>query len=234
MVEICLIWGFGFPFLGTVLGAGLVWLLNWNSGSLRRIVSGGAAGVMGTACFYSLLLPGLKMSVTALVGVGLGIGFLTLTAFLTRKKGGLGVLVALAVVLHNIPEGMATGVSFGSWMAGSGISAGQAVSVGLGIGLQNLPDGAMVALPLWQRGMSRSRAFLAGVLSALVEPVAAGLMLFHAEGLIGLLPVLMGFAAGAMGYVIITELIPAMELQKGEQEGFMAMILGIIFMGTVL
>lgn len=233
-MEICLIWGIGFPFLGTVLGAGLVWLLSWESGVLRRIVSGGAAGVMGTACLYSLLLPALEMSPTALTGAGLGICFLALTALITGKKGGKGALVALAVVLHNIPEGMATGVSFGSWLAGSGLSAGQAVSVGLGIGLQNLPDGAMVALPLRQQGMSRGRAFLAGVLSALVEPVAAVGMLLWAGELTAFLPALMGFAAGAMAFVIGTELVPAMELHKGKEEGCMAMILGVLFMRAVL
>lgn len=233
-MEICLIWGIGFPFLGTVLGAGLVWLLNWESGSLRRIVSGAAAGVMGMACLFSLLLPALKMSLTALIGVGLGIGFLALTALLAGKKGSRGAMVALAVILHNIPEGLATGVSFGSWLADGGMRAGQAVSVGLGIGLQNLPDGAMVALPLRRQGMSRGRAFLAGALSALVEPAAAGLMLLWAEELCALLPGLMGFAAGAMAFVLITELIPAMELQKGEQEGVMALILGVLFMQSVL
>ena len=233
-MEICLIWGIGFPFLGTVLGAALVWLLSWESGVLRRIVSGGAAGVMGTACLCSLLLPALEMSLTALIGAGLGIGFLALTALLTGKKGSRGALVALAVVLHNIPEGMATGVSFGSWLAGSGLSAGQAVSVGLGIGLQNLPDGAMVALPLRQQGMSRGRAFLAGVLSALVEPVAAMGMLLWARQLTVFLPALMGFAAGAMAFVIATELLPAMELHKGKEEGCMAMILGVLFMQAAL
>ena len=233
-MEIFLIWGIGFPFLGTVLGAALVWLLSWESGVLRRIVSGGAAGVMGTACLCSLLLPALEMSLTALIGAGLGIGFLALTALLTGKKGSRGALVALAVVLHNIPEGMATGVSFGSWLAGSGLSAGQAVSVGLGIGLQNLPDGAMVALPLRQQGMSRGRAFLAGVLSALVEPVAAMGMLLWARQLTVFLPALMGFAAGAMAFVIATELLPAMELHKGKEEGCMAMILGVLFMQAAL
>lgn len=234
MVEICLIWGILFPVLGTVLGAALVWLVNWESGRLRRIVAGAAAGIMGTACIGSLLLPGLQMSLTALLGAVLGITFLALTALLTGKQGHTGALVALAVVLHNIPEGMATGVSFGSWLTGSGLSASQAVSVGLGIGLQNLPDGAMVALPLRQQGMSRGKAFLAGGLSALVEPLAAGLMLFWARRLTVFLPALMGFAAGAMAFVITLELLPAMEITKGKGEGITAMILGILFMLAVL
>ena len=234
MVEICLIWGIAFPFLGTVLGAALVWLVSRDSGALRRVVSGAAAGVMGWACLCSLLIPGLQMSPAALAGAVGGIVFLALTALLTGKKGNRGALVALAVVLHNIPEGMATGVSFGSWLAGSGVQMHQALSVGLGIGLQNIPDGAMVALPLHQQGMSRGKAFLAGVVSAFVEPVAAGAMLLWAKQLTCLLPGLMGFAAGAMIFVICTELIPAMELHRGKEEGLMAMILGILFMQTVL
>lgn len=230
MVEICLVWGIGFPFLGTVLGAGLVWLLSWESGRLRRIVSGGAAGVMGSACLFSLLIPGLAMSTTALLGAGLGIGFLALTAMLAGKQAARGALVALAVVLHNIPEGMATGVSFGSWLSGTGITAGQALAVGLGIGLQNIPDGAMVALPLHQQGMSRGRAFLVGVLSALVEPLAAGTMLLWAQALTGILPALMGFAAGAMAFVIASELVPAMELHRGKWEALAALIVGAAFM----
>jgi len=232
-VEICLIWGIGFPFLGTVLGAGLVWLVNANSGVLARMVSGAAAGVMGAACLGSLLLPALEMSPTALLGAILGAGFLILTAALTGKKGGRGWLVALAVVLHNIPEGMAAGVSFGSWMTGSGVSVHQALSVGVGIGLQNVPDGAMVSLPLRQQGLSRGKAFLIGVLSALVEPVAAGIMLLWARQLSFLLPGLMGFAAGAMAFVIVTELIPGMELHKGKWDGLAAGIAGIAFMQLV-
>lgn len=233
MVELCLIWGIGFPFLGTVLGAGLVWLARWESGALRRAAAGCAAGVMGWAGLFSLLLPGLRLSANAWWGVLGGIGFLGLTALLTGRGGHRLWLVALAVVLHNIPEGMASGISFGSWLAGTGVGLEQAIAVGWGIGLQNLPDGAMVALPLRQQGMSRGRAFLTGVLSALVEPVAAGAMLLWAGQLSWLLPGLMGFAAGAMGFVICTELVPAMELGQ-KREGLWAMLGGIGLMALLV
>lgn len=233
-MEICFVWGILFPFLGTVLGSGLVLLMDWESGPLRRIVSGAAAGIMGWAAVVSLLLPGMQMSAWALVGAVGGIVFLACTVRLTGGKGNRGILVALAVVLHNIPEGMATGVSFGSFLTGSGLEARQALSVGLGIGLQNIPDGAMVALPLRQQGVSRGKSFLAGVASAFVEPAAAGLMLLWARQLIFSLPVLMGFGAGAMAYVIAAELIPDLELSCGKWEGIPALILGIFFMQTVI
>ena len=233
-MEICLVWGIGFPFLGTVLGAALVWAVSRESGRLRRIVAGGAAGVMCWASVWSLLVPGLRMSSGALTGFVLGIGFLWLTARLLGDGGNRGVLVALAVVLHNIPEGMATGVSFGSFLTGSGVELGQALSVGLGIGLQNVPDGAMVSIPLRQRGMGRGKAFGLGLLSAFVEPVAAGLMLVWARELTFLLPGLMGFAAGAMVFVMATELIPSMEVRRGRAEGLLAAGAGIALMGAVL
>lgn len=234
MVEICLVWGILFPFLGTVLGAGLVWLMNWQAGSLRRLVSGAAAGVMGWASVFSLLLPGMRMSPGALAGAVAGSGFLAGTARLTGKRGNRGALVALAVVLHNIPEGMATGVSFGSFLTGSGVSVYQALSVGLGIGLQNVPDGAMVSLPLRQQGVSRGKAFRMGVLSAFVEPLAAVAMLLWAGELVFLLPGLMGFAAGAMLFVLVTELLPAMELHRGKWEGAAAALAGVALMQAVL
>lgn len=234
-MEICLIWGIGFPLLGTVLGAGLVWFVGSGerrvSGPMERLLSGFAAGVMGWASLFSLLLPGLAMSPLALAGAVCGGGFLLLTARLTRGRSR-GWLVALAVVLHNIPEGMATGISFGSWLAGSGVALEQALSVGLGIGLQNIPDGAMVSLPLRRQGLSRCRAFLAGVLSALVEPAAAGLMLLRAARLRPLLPGLMGFAAGAMLFVLAVELLPAMELKKGKWEGLAALLAALTLLAV--
>ena len=142
--------------------------------------------------------------------------------------------MALAVILHNIPEGMATGVSFGSWMSGSGIFAADALAVGLGIGLQNVPDGAMVALPLRRQGMSRCKAWAVGMASGLVEPIAA-LVLFRGAGLLGpWLPILMGFAAGAMLWVVAAELIPALELGRGKWDGLLWALVGLGSMLWVL
>lgn len=233
-VVLCLVWGIGFPLLGTVLGAGLVWLLRWDSAGLRRMFSGAAAGIMGAAGVFGLFLPGWKQSPWAVLGVALGIGFLMIPTRLMGRRSGHGWLVALAVILHNIPEGMAAGISFGGWLTGSGVFAGDALAVGLGIGLQNLPDGAMVALPLRQHGMSRGRAFMIGILSGLVEPLAAVCMLVWAKELAFLLPVLMGFAAGAMWYVVVRELIPAMELRKGSVSGGVCFLIGLVCMAAVL
>lgn len=231
MVEFCLIWGIGFPFLGTVLGAALVWCFDWDSAPLRRMFSGAAAGIMGAAAVFGLLLPGLRQSPMALLGAVLGGHFLLVPGMMMKSRGWL---IVLAVVLHNIPEGMAAGVSFGAWLSGSGIFAADALAVGLGIGLQNVPDGAMVSLPLRQQGLSRGKAFSLGVLSGLVEPVAAVSLFFWAGTLTEWLPSLMGFAAGAMGYVVAAELIPAMELGKGKRDGLLWALLGLAFMLWVL
>lgn len=226
-MKFCLIWGIAFPLAGTVAGAALVFFLNWDSGQLRRMFCGAAAGIMGAAGLFGLLLPALERSPTALIGAALGAGFLMLPDRLLGWRGNRGWLVALAVMLHNIPEGLAAGVSFGSWLTGSGVIARDALAVGVGIGLQNLPDGAMVALPLRQQGMKRSAAFAIGVLSGLVEPAAAGAMLLWAGELAALLPILMGFAAGAMGYVVALELIPAMELGTGSRASGVCFLLGL-------
>lgn len=223
-MEFCLIWGIGFPFLGTVLGAALVWCFNWDSAVLRRIFSGGAAGIMAAAAAFGLLLPALNQSPLALVGAGLGAGFLLIPGRLSQNRGWL---VALAVILHNIPEGMATGVSFGGWLTGQGIFASEALAVGLGIGLQNVPDGAMVALPLHQQGYSRCKSFWIGVLSGLVEPLAAAALFFFARQLTGWLPLIMGFAAGAMFWVVTAELIPATERRP---EGLISALAGLVLM----
>lgn len=223
----CLIWGIAFPLAGTILGAALVFFLNWDSGRLRRMFSGAAAGIMGAASLFGLLLPALALSPTAVIAAALGVLFLLVPGRILGRQGNRGWLVALAVVLHNIPEGLAAGVSFGSWLTGSGVLARDALAVGVGIGVQNLPDGAMVALPLRQQGMDRGTAFGLGVLSGLVEPVAAIAMLLLAGKLAALLPLLMGFAAGAMGYVVALELIPAMELEKGGWESGICFLLGL-------
>lgn len=229
-MELCLIWGIGFPLMGTVAGAALVFFLRWDSSLLRRAFSGAAAGIMGAASLFGLLLPALRLSPWALAGLVLGLAVLIPVSFRPNR----GLLILLAVVLHNIPEGMAAGVSFGSWLAGAGVSVEEALAVGVGIGLQNVPDGAMAALPLYQRGMSRGRAITVGAVSGLVEPAAAILMLLFAEKLTKTLPALMGFAAGAMLFVVGVELIPGMEMHKGKTAGAVCFVLCLMGMMAVI
>ena len=159
-----------------------------------------------------------------------GAGFLLLTGHLTGSRGWL---VALAVVLHNIPEGMAAGAGFGSWVTGRCLTA-DALTVGIGIGLQNIPDGAMVAIPLRKNGMGSLSAFAIGMLSGLVEPVAAIGVFCWADRFAQRLAALTGFAAGAMFFVVAAELIPGMELKKGQREGLWWFLGGVCFMALAL
>lgn len=228
MVKFCLVWGIGVPLLGTVLGSALALLVKWDAPAPKRMFSGAAAGIMAGAAIFGLFLPALEQSWLAALGAALGVCFLLLPARLMGKRGSRGWLIVLAVVLHNIPEGLAAGVSFGSWLTGAGVGSSEALTVGLGIGLQNLPDGAMVTLPLRQQGMGRGKAFALGALSGLVEPVAAVCMLRWAADLLPILPLLMGFAGGAMVYVAAAELIPAMEVQKGKYSGLACFVIALL------
>lgn len=232
-----ILWGILFPFLGTLAGSTLVFALRWDQEKLRRNFSGAAAGIMVAASIFGLLLPALEISAAAAVGFFLGIGFLLIPDWLLPRWGKRRLkrsfMIVLALVLHNIPEGMAVGVSFGSWLSGSGVCASDALAVGLGIGLQNLPDGALVALPLAQEGMKPAKAFARGVLSGLVEPVAAGFMLVWAGHMTPALPALMSFAAGTMLYVVARELIPAMELGRGKKSGGLCFLAALALMAAV-
>ena len=212
------------PFWGTSLGAGCVFLL---AGGFRpaavRALSGFSAGIMTAASFFSLLLPALAQAaplgpfafLPASVGVGAGMGFVPLTDALRtrRRKGRAGMQktakLILAVTLHNLPEGMAVGAIYAGWRSGAGeVGLAAAWALALGIALQNLPEGAIVSLPLRASGQSRGRAFAMGVLSGAVEPLGAGAVLLAAGALTAAMPYLLSFAAGAMLYVVIVELLP--------------------------
>ena len=178
-------------------------------------LAGAAAGAMTAACVWNLLLPALEGSRGwALAGVALGLLGLLLPRRLPGDAFGPGSALILAVVLHNIPEGMAVG-------------AGDSAGLTLGIALQNIPDGAVAAVPLLALGFSRRRAFLTGVLTGAVEPIAAGLMMAFTGALTPIMPALLGFAAGAMGNVILLELAP--ELNKSTW-GTVCFGLGFILM----
>ena len=231
------LFGLLIPFLGTALGAACVFFLR---GSLRRGVNraltGFAAGVMVAASVWSLLIPAIEQAagrgawafLPSFIGFWCGILFLLLLdhviphlhRFTARAEGPRSKLarttmMVLAVTLHNIPEGMAVGVVCAAFLSGSGeITAGGAIALSLGIALQNFPEGAIVSMPLRAEGQSRMRAFGCGVLSGIVEPIFGALTVLTAGMIVPAMPYLLSFAAGAMLYVVVEELIP--EASAGE------------------
>ncbi|MCR4676559.1 MAG: ZIP family metal transporter [Sphaerochaetaceae bacterium] len=239
--------GIMIPFLGTSLGASLVFFLKKQiSETLRKLLTGFAAGVMVAASFWSLLQPALDSSTTfvpAAVGFLVGILFLLFLDEITphmhmdkqeegpRKKMKRTTKLILAVTLHNIPEGMAVGVVYAGWMAGgAGVSKTAALVLALGIAIQNFPEGAIVSTPLLAEGMSKKKTFLYGVLSGAVEPVASLVTIAAATVVIPILPYFLAFAAGAMMYVVVEELIPEMSEGKHTNFGTIAFSLGFVLM----
>lgn len=240
------------PFLGTSLGAAMVFVLRDRiSDGIQRMLTGFAAGVMVAASFWSLLQPALdgaehmgRLSfLPAAVGFLVGIGFLLALDKLTphmhmdqQSEGPKSSLkrttkLILAVTLHNIPEGMAVGVVYAGWVAGdTGVSQAAAFALALGIALQNFPEGAIVSMPLRAAGMPKSRTFWYGVLSGIVEPVAALLTIAAASAVVSVLPYLLAFAAGAMMYVVMEELIPEMSEGQHSNVGTVAFALGFVLM----
>ena len=240
------------PFIGTSLGAAMVFILKKNiSDGLQKILTGFAAGVMTAASFWSLLQPALDSCeamgvwsfVPAAVGFLIGVGFLLLLDVLTPHmhfnqqeegpKSGLKrtTKLILAVTLHNIPEGMAVGVVYAGFLSGNtGISAAGALALALGIAIQNFPEGAIVSMPLRAEGMAKGKTFLFGVLSGVVEPIAALVTILAAGAVVPVMPYLLAFAAGAMMYVVVEELIPEMSEGKHSNGGTIAFSLGFVLM----
>lgn len=226
------------PLAGTSLGAACVFLMIKRLGKkLERSLYGLAAGVMAAASIWSLIIPAMDASsamgklsfLPATVGFWLGVIFLLIidrTVFeLHRKTGNANStsMLLLAVTIHNIPEGMAVGAVFAGLAAGGAhISAAEALALAIGIAVQNFPEGAIISMPLSAAGMTRRRAFGYGVLSGIVEPVAACATILLADILVPIIPYLLGFAAGAMIYAVVEELIP--EMSDGETSKF-----GMIF-----
>lgn len=225
------------PLLGTSLGAAMVFLMRKEMNRfLEKALLGFASGVMIAASVWSLLIPSIDMAtelgvvswVPATVGFLLGIAFLlvidTVTPHLHPKsktpegvKSGLSntTKLLLAVTIHNIPEGMAVGVAFAGAMIGNtGITLAGALALSLGIAIQNFPEGAIISMPLRNEGMSRKRAFGCGILSGIVEPIGALVTILLTSSIRPALPYFFSFAAGAMIYVVVEELIP--EAQNGE------------------
>ena len=209
------------PLLGTVLGAGGVFFLRQNAcPAAHRALTGFAAGIMTAASVWSLLIPAISQAshwgklafFPAAAGVWLGAAGLSLLSRLQKPlwNGPEGAsLMVTAVAIHNLPEGMAVGVAASAWLAGAGgIGEAEVLALSLGVAVQNLPEGAVVSMPLNRAGMSRWRAFSAGTVSGVVEPLGAAAALWLAPVTAALLPWMLGFAAGAMLYVVAAELLP--------------------------
>ena len=235
-------YGILIPFLGTSLGAACVFFMKHDmSERLSRILTGFAAGVMVAASIWSLLIPAMEEMgkfafIPAAAGFWGGILFLLLLDHIIPHLHRYSVsaegpksrlqrttMMVLAVTLHNIPEGMAVGVVYAGYLAGNAkITVAAAMALSIGIAIQNFPEGAIISMPLRAEGMKVSKAFAGGVLSGIVEPVGSMLTILAAGYIVPALPYLLSFAAGAMIYVIVEELIP--EMSQGEHSD-----LGTIF-----
>ncbi|MDO4355198.1 MAG: ZIP family metal transporter [Clostridia bacterium] len=241
------------PFAGTTLGAACVLFMRDSFPiSVQRMLSGFAAGVMVAASIWSLLIPAMEQSaflgrwafLPAVIGFWLGILFLlVLDVAIPHLHPGSNepegpkvrlkktTMLVLAVTLHNIPEGMAVGVVFAGWMAGNeAITFAGALTLALGIAIQNFPEGAIISMPLRAEGMRKGRALLWGVLSGVVEPLAAAFTIWAAGFVIPALPYLLSFAAGAMVYVVVEELIPEMSSGEHSNLGTLSFALGFTVM----
>lgn len=241
------------PFAGTTAGSACVLFMRKTlSRQVQRALTGFAAGVMVAASIWSLLIPAMHQSeemgklafVPAVVGFALGVGFLLLLDSViphlhlnAEKAEGVKsrlartTMMVLAVTLHNIPEGMAVGVVYAGMLSGSAqITAGGALALALGIAIQNFPEGAIISMPLHAEGKSKSKSFLFGMLSGAVEPVAAIVTILAAEMLVPVMPYLLSFAAGAMMYVVVEELIPEMSQGEHSNLGVVMFAIGFLLM----
>ena len=243
-------YGILIPFLGTSLGAASVFFLKKSLGDyIQRALTGFAAGVMVAASIWSLLIPAMDQPEAlgklaffpAVVGFWMGILFLLLLDHIiphlhrnSQQAEGphsqlqRTTMMVLAVTLHNIPEGMAVGVVYAGYLSGTAqITAAGALALSLGIAIQNFPEGAIISMPLRAEGMSKGRAFWGGVLSGIVEPIGAVLTILAASVIVPALPYLLSFAAGAMLYVVVEELIP--EMSQGEHSDIGTVLFAVGF-----
>jgi ZIP family zinc transporter len=241
------------PFIGTALGAACVFILKKDlKPGIQKALTGFAAGVMVAASIWSLIVPAIEQSsdkgkfafLPAFIGFWMGILFLLLLdhviphlhrsinqvegprSHLTRTA-----MMVLAVTLHNIPEGMAVGVVYAGFVSGSSnITAGAALALALGIAIQNFPEGAIISMPLYAEGRSKPKSFGLGVLSGAVEPVFGALTVLIAGLVVPAMPYLLSFAAGAMLYVVVEELIPEMSAGKHSNIGVISFAIGFSLM----
>ena len=245
--------GLMIPFIGTAAGSACVFFLkNDLKDGIKRALTGFAAGVMVAASIWSLIVPAIEQSsdkgrfafLPAFAGFWFGILFLLLLDHIIphlhvsidqvegpKSKLTRTAMLVLAVTLHNIPEGMAVGVVYAGLMNGSGnITAGAAMALALGIAIQNFPEGAIISMPLFSEGKSKPKSFVLGVLSGAVEPVFGGLTVLIAGLVVPAMPYLLSFAAGAMLYVVVEELIPEMSQGKHSNIGVISFAIGFSLM----
>ena len=245
--------GLAIPFLGTTLGAACVFLLRGElDHRIQKAFTGFAAGIMVAASVWSLLIPSMEessalgayASLPAVAGFWAGTLFLLLLDHIIphlhlnseEAEGPKSALsknlkLVLAVTLHNIPEGMAVGVVLAGWLTGGAdLSLGVALALSLGIAIQNFPEGAIISLPLAANGEGRAKAFVLGTLSGVVEPIGGALTIVAASVVVPVLPYLLAFAAGAMLYVVVEELIPEMSAGHHSNIGVVAFSVGFTLM----
>jgi len=251
-MEMMLI-GIFIPFVGTILGSFLVFFMKKSLNlKIEKILLGFAAGVMIAASVWSLIVPSIDMSsdmgkwsfIPAGVGFLLGIFFLlVLDTFIphlhvnseepegVKSKLKKNTMLALAVTLHNIPEGMAMGVVLaGAYYGNTIITVAGALALAVGIAIQNFPEGAIISLPLKSNGETKSKSFLMGVLSGVVEPIAAIITILLTRYIEPVLPYLLSFAAGAMIYVVVEELIPESQANKHSNLATISLAIGFVLM----
>lgn len=247
------LYGLLIPFIGTTLGSGMVFLLKNNiKQSVEKLLLGFASGVMIAASVWSLLIPAIEMSeqqgkvgwLAPAIGFLLGMVFLlALDSIIPHmhldkeKPEGMKsklkktTMLVLAVTLHNIPEGMAVGVTFaGALLGNTGITMTSALALAIGIAIQNFPEGAIISMPLKSERVSKGKAFAYGALSGIVEPIAAIITILLTELVVPILPYLLAFAAGAMIYVVVEELIPESQMEEHSNIGTVGVALGFVIM----
>lgn len=251
MLDIAI--GLLIPFLGTTLGSACVYFMSKDlNPKLEKALSAFAAGVMVAASIWSLIIPAIDSAESlgsfaffpALVGIWIGTAFLLLLDhaiphfhfFENRSEGPKShfertTLMVLAVTLHNLPEGLAVGVVYAGLLAGgTGITAASALALSLGIAIQNFPEGAIISMPLHSNGVSKNKAFLGGALSGVIEPLAGLLAVLAARSVSLILPYVLGFAAGAMLYVVVDDLIPEFSTGEHSDLGTVCFALGFSVM----
>ena len=236
------------PFLGTALGSAFVFFMKREMPALlQKVLLGFASGVMVAASVWSLIIPAIEMGeghsavVAPVIGLLAGFAFLLLIDYITphihpggeaegpQSRLSRTTKLALAVTIHNFPEGMAVGVAIAGALAAD-FNMAAALALSLGIAIQNVPEGAIISMPLRAEGNSRWRSFGIGALSGVVEPVGGALVLFLASAVLGIMPFMLAFAAGAMLYVVVEELVPEYSQGKHSNVGTIGFSLGFALM----